>query len=91
MKKIPKEKLVTYIRRNPGLTCCQLVKLLRGNTATRYTVCSFSSRLHRLANNGDIQRVQGCAVHSDKIKAWRYFPTEYPQHYLDELNMRQVP
>lgn len=68
------KRLITYIRRNPGLTCCQLTKLLRPVEAlTIYTSASFSKRLLKLVNQKRISRVLGHAVHSDKIKAWRFY------------------
>jgi len=70
---VSNDRLINYIRRNPGLTTTQLCRLLRGKTETNYTKTSFNDRLIKLTKQGVIVRRKGNGACSDKLQVWRHY------------------
>ncbi len=62
---VSQNRLINYIRRNPGLTTTQLAYLLRPEGRTRYTAGAFNSRLLKLTKQGKVIRVRGNSAVSD--------------------------
>lgn len=66
-------KILIYIRRNPGLTAHQLYRLVRPYNKVRRGQTTMGSKLYKLVKKGLLTRVQGGHATSDKLKAWRYY------------------
>lgn len=79
------KRLLNYIRRNPGLTTCQLTLLLRRKTITHYTASAFSQRLYILTQKGKVYRILRNAANSDGFhQAWRHYSPLIAKKILKE-------
>lgn len=71
MKLASNKRVLIYIKRNQGLTACQLCRLLE-RTYNSNTQCSYSTKLRRLEKEGKIIRMKSLGATQD-VLTWRHY------------------